>query len=181
MQQVKDDITTEWVSCGRLGRAIGLKGECTVFWNSDECPYEIGSVLFISSDDGTQHEQYKIAALRAQGRFDVLRFEGISDRSQAAAFTGRELVRPASSLPKLPKDQYYCYQILGLKVKAENGHDLGTIVRIFTAGENDVYEVLPEGAAKGEEILFPAIKDVVISVNLDAGHMVVRPMEGMFD
>jgi ribosomal 30S subunit maturation factor RimM len=52
-------------------------------------------------------------------------------------------------------------------------------VRIFTAGENDVYEVLPEGARKGEEILLPAIKDVIISVDLIAGQMMVRLMEGM--
>ncbi len=181
MQQRKDDSITEWVSCGRIGRAVGLKGECAVFWNGQDRPVEVGASLFIPSEDGSSQTRYKVAALRTQGRFDVLRFEGIDDRQQARHLTGKELVRPAAHLPKLPDDQYYCYQILGLDVITEKGQNLGNIVRIFTAGENDVYEVLPKGARKGEEILLPAIKDVIISVNLDAGHMVVRPMEGMLD
>lgn len=179
MQQRKDDCITEWVSCGRIGRAVGLKGECAVLWNSEECPVDVGASLFISSDDGSSHTPYKVAALRTQGRFHVLRFEGIDDRQQARLLTGKELVRPSSHLPELPNDQYYCYQILGLEVITERGQSLGRVVRIFTAGENDVYEVLPEGARKGEEILLPAIKDVVISVDLEVGQMVVRLMEGM--
>ena len=167
MQQKKDDSITEWVSCGRIGRAVGLKGECAVFWNSQECPVIVGASVYMPSDDGSSHKRYKVAALRTQGRFHVLRFEGIDDRQQARLLTGKELVRPSSHLPKLPNDQYYCYQILGLEVITEQGQNLGRVVRIFTAGENDVYEVLPEGARKGEEILLPAIKDVIVSIDLN--------------
>jgi 16S rRNA processing protein RimM len=181
VQHKKDLSITEWVSCGRIGRALGLKGECVVFWNSDECPVDVGTPLFIQSEDGSSHTQYKVAALRIQGRLNVLRLEGIDDRTQARLLTGKEIVRPADHLPKLPEDQYYCYQILGLEVFTEDGKDLGRIVRIFTAGENDVYEVLPDGAKRGDEILLPAIKDVIVSVDIDAGRMVVRLMEGMLD
>ena len=55
------------------------------------------------------------------------------------------------------------------------------MVRIFSAGENDVYEVLPEGGKRGEEILIPATSEVILSVDLKAGRMVIRPLEGMLD
>jgi 16S rRNA processing protein RimM len=68
-----------------------------------------------------------------------------------------------------------------MEVETEDGGKLGRVVRIFTAGENDVYEVLPDGAKKGDEILIPAIGDVIISVDVEAKRMVIRPLEGMLD
>ena len=175
------DRLTEWVSCGRIGRAIGLKGECAVFWNDVQCPVDVGEELFVGVKDGKEYRSYKIAALRKQGRFDVVRLEGVDDRAAAQELANSELVRPAESLPKLPEGQHYCYQILGMDVWTEDGRKLGTIDRIFTAGENDVYEVLPDGGKRGDEILIPAIKDVVLSVDIEAKKMVIRPMKGMLE
>ena len=66
-------------------------------------------------------------------------------------------------------------------VETEDGRELGRVVRIFTAGERDVYEVIPENGSRGDEILIPANDDVVIGVDVEGGRMTVRPMEGMLD
>ncbi len=181
VRQKKDGSDRQWVVSGRIGRAVGLKGECAVYWSDDECPAEVGAELFIDADDGEGLRSYKMAALRKQGRFYVLRFEGVDDRSAARRLAGREMLKPADSLPKLPEGQYYCYQILGMEVETEGGEKLGRVVRIFTAGGNDVYEVLPHGGRKGSEILVPAIADVIMSIDVEAKRMVIRPLEGMLD
>ncbi|MFA4874511.1 MAG: ribosome maturation factor RimM [bacterium] len=173
--------STEFVSCGRVGRAVGLKGENAVFWNSGQSPVELGGELFIPDKKTQDHKSYRIAALRTQGRFDVVRFDGISDRTGAESLRGSEIYLPEDRLPRLPAGEYYCYQILGLRVATEDGRELGKIVRIFTAGENDVYEVLPEDAARGQEVLIPAIADIVLSIDIEKGRVIVRPMEGMIE
>ncbi len=178
---VSEKGSSEWVSCGRIGRAIGLRGECVVFWNDDECPLDVGAEIFVDFGDGAELREYRIAALRKQGRFDVVRLDGIDDRESAEVLVNAQLVRPADSLPQLPEGEYYCYQILGMEVVTERGDNLGRVVRIFTAGENDVYEILPHGARRGAEILVPAIADVIISVDVAAKRMVIRPLEGMLD
>lgn len=180
-QRKKGSSSGEWVVCGRIGRAIGLRGECAVFWNDVECPLDVGAEIFVDLGDGKEYGEYTIAALRKQGRFDVVRLDGVEDRAAAQALVNAQLVRPAESLPSLPEGQYYCYQILGMEVETEGGERLGRVVRIFTAGENDVYEVLPEGAKRGGEILVPAIGDVIVSVDVKAKRMVIRPLEGMLD
>ena len=181
MQLKKDGSKTEWVLCGRIGRAVGLKGECVVFWNDEESPVDVGGEIFVDAGDDKGHKLYKVAALRKQGRFHVLRLEGVESREEARRLAKAEIVLPAENLPKLPPGQYYCYQILGMEVATEDGEELGRVVRIFTAGENDVYEVRPHGKGEGEEILVPAIGDVIISVDVDANKMVIRPLEGMLD
>jgi len=181
VQRKKDGGDRQWVVSGRIGRAVGLKGECAVYWSDDECPAEVGAELFIDAGDGEGPRPYRMAALRKQGRFYVLRLEGIDDRSAAQRLVNREILIPAENLPGLPEGQYYCYQILGMEVETEGGERLGRVVRIFTAGGSDVYEVLPHGGKKGSEILVPAIEDVIVSVDVEANRMVIRPLEGMLD
>jgi 16S rRNA processing protein RimM len=170
----------EFVECGRLGRPMGIRGETAVFWNNGECPVPVGDELFVA-ESKEEYKTYRVAALREQGRSCVIRLEGIDSREAAADTTNLTLYVPATKLPPLSDGEYYSYQILGLDVVTEEGRSLGKVVKIFTAGENDIYEVLPDGAKKGSEILIPVIEDVVISIDPEAGRVIVRPMDGMLE
>lgn len=167
------------VECGRIGRPIGLKGDCLIRWNNGKSPVEVGGRLFVATKGNLKHITCQVAALRKQGRLSVVRFEGVDDRASAGKLRGATVYVPASGLNSLPDGEYYSYQILGLAVFTEDGNKLGKIVKIFTAGESDVYEVMPEGGRRGDEILIPAIEDVILSVDLSAGRMTVRLMDGM--
>ena len=173
---------TTWVECGRIGRAVGLRGEVAVFWNNGECPVAEGGELFLSTKANPEERgSMTVAALREQGRLSVARFEGSESREAAEKLRGGTLWIPAERLPRLPENEYYSYEILGLEVFLESGKLLGKVVRIFTAGENDVYEVSGEDTQKGKEILLPARADIILKIDLDAGRMTVRPMDGMLD
>lgn len=168
----------KWVECGRIGRAVGLRGEVVVRWNSGNSPIEIGGEIFITSqNDPENYRPAQISALRRQGRLSVARFEGIADRERAAALRGSILFIPENKLPPLPKGEYYSYQILGCEVVAECGDLLGIVVRIFTAGGSDVYEVKNQSMPGGKEILIPATSEVVLSVDVVAKKIVVRLLE----
>jgi 16S rRNA processing protein RimM len=101
------------------------------------------------------------------GRVPYIRLEGISDRDAAERLVGRYLEAPANPLPP---DTYYWHQLIGLTAVDEAGSELGQVVEVFRAGENEVYRI--EGA--GAELLIPALRDVVRSIDLAAGRMVVR-------
>jgi 16S rRNA processing protein RimM len=52
----------------------------------------------------------------------------------------------------------------------EAGAHLGHVVEIFRAGENEVYRIEgPDG-----ELLVPALRDVVRSIDLEAQQIVIR-------
>jgi 16S rRNA processing protein RimM len=101
------------------------------------------------------------------GRVPVLRLEGISDRAAAEQLAGRYLEAPASPLPP---DTYYWHQLIGLAAVDEAGTELGKVVEVFRAGEAEVYRI--EGPSG--ELLVPALRDVVRSIDLASGRMVVR-------
>jgi 16S rRNA processing protein RimM len=58
-----------------------------------------------------------------------------------------------------------------------DGEHLGQVTDIMATAGNDVYIV--EG--KRGEILIPAIEDVVKSIDLEKGEMVIEAIEGLLD
>lgn len=172
---------TKLILCGRIGRAVGLKGECAVHWISGESPVATGDEILIDDPESGSHKTYKVAALRRQGRSHFLRIEGVLDRTAGAILTNRDVFIDEGTLPELGRGEYYCHQIFGMEVVTEDGRKLGTVARIFTAGGNDVYEVLPDGAKRGSEILIPAIDSVVLKIDVESKKITVRPLKGMVE
>jgi ribosomal 30S subunit maturation factor RimM len=60
--------------------------------------------------------------------------------------------------------------LIGLSVADEAGIEVGHLVEVFRAGENEVYRI--EGP--GGELLIPALRNVVRSIDLEAQRMVVH-------
>jgi len=80
-----------------------------------------------------------------------------------------------SQLHALPKEQYYHFQLIGLEVWTTQGELVGKITEILTASSNDNYIV---SGIEGD-ILIPAIADVVKSIDLNEGRLVIDPIEGL--
>jgi 16S rRNA processing protein RimM len=66
--------------------------------------------------------------------------------------------------------------LIDLLVVEDSGNELGTLTDVFKTGANDVYVVTD---STGREILLPAIKDVVKSIDLKKHRMVVHLLPGL--
>ena len=77
----------------------------------------------------------------------------------------------------LEEDAYYIDDLIGLDV-FEDTVKLGVIKEVLQPGANDVYvlesDIYPE-------LCIPALKTVIISVDLDAGRMDVKLPKGLVD
>ena len=67
---------------------------------------------------------------------------------------------------------------MGLEVWTAAGEPLGKVVDILYTGANEVYVVQGPSPGRGE-VLIPAIEDVVLEVDLEAGRLVVELLEGL--
>jgi len=158
---------------GRIVRPHGIRGEVIVEPHSETIrSIEVESVVFIESPKSP----YKVLGIRSHQRRIILRIEGSADRDAAEEFRGKELLIPTPDAEPLPEGVYYRWQILGLKVKEQSGRDLGTVADILETGANDVYVVRDDDSP---ELLLPAIKDVIIEVDLDSGELLVNVPEGL--
>ena len=105
----------------------------------------------------------------------IIKLNTINSIEDAQRLRGQTIEIHHSQVYPLPEGQYYHFQLTGLEVWTTQGELLGTVTEILTADSNDNYVVR---GAKGE-ILIPAIEDVIKSIDLNKGCIVIEPIEGL--
>lgn len=157
---------------GRIAKAHGIRGEVAIDVWTDE-PSRFAPRARVKAGD----RALTVSASRPhQGRLLVL-FEEVPDRNAAEALKGAELTVPFEEARALEDDwSFYPHQLAGLKVTDESGHELGTMDRVEESPASDLWVV----RAEGREVLVPAVRDIVVRVDLDGGTIVLRPPEGLF-
>lgn len=164
------------IPVGRVVKPHGVRGAVKLFpYGETLGQLRPGDKLVSVAPDGAREREFTIAGLRGQKRGLIGEFDELADIDQARELAGKELFIPEDRLPDLPEGEYYHYQLIGLGVETGDGRDLGTIRAILETGSNDVYVVEKDK----KEILVPAIEDVVLAIDLEAGKMTVNLPEGL--
>ncbi len=107
----------------------------------------------------------------------IVKLNTIDSIEDAQRLQGQPIEIHHSQVYPLPEGQYYHFQLIRLEVWTTQGELLGTITEVLTADSNDNYVV----CKAREEILIPAIEDVIKSIDLDKGCLVIEPIEGLLD
>lgn len=160
------------VVVGKVTKAHGLRGEVVVLVFSDNPDrFEPGSSMFLENG-----REVRVRASRPNGGRMLVAFEGVDDRNAAEALRGLTLVVPRSFLPELPEGEYWPHQLEGCVVVTESGRKLGAISDVVANRANDLWVVVDEA---GAEIMVPAIREVIVDVDIEAGRVLVRDIPGL--
>src|SRR5690554_4604612 len=107
----------------------------------------------------------------------LVKLEGLDDRDSAQALRGALLQVARDAVHPLPPGEYYVFEIVGLAVYDETGRHLGVVADVLETRANDVY-VVDRADGQGE-LLLPAIRDVILRIDLEQGRMDVRLLPGL--
>ena len=144
----------ERVAVGRVGKSHGLDGSFVVEDASDAPErFTVGAELLVDGEPAKV-----VASKQARGR-PVIRLDRRVQRA-AVLEVPREALEPAA------EDEYYVFQLVGLRVEEEGGGTLGTVTDVAPGVANDVLE-LDTGLA------LPMVEDCVREVDLARGRIVV--------
>ncbi len=168
-------VKPKQVAVARLLKPHGVRGEIEAKSLTDFADRIVaGRRLAISPEAGGRRE-VTIESVRAKKGNLLLRLEGVDTPEAAADLRGAILTLPVDELPPLGPDEYYHYDLLGMRVATVDGRDLGLVEEILVTGANDVYVV----RGHGREVLIPAIHSVVKDVNVEKKAMIIEPMPGL--
>jgi 16S rRNA processing protein RimM len=142
------------VTVGRVGKSHGRDGSFVVE-NASEAPerFEVGAELLVAGEPARV-----VASKQARGR-PVIRLDRRVERG-AELQLSREALEPAG------EDEYYVFQLVGLRVEEEGGGSLGTVADVAPGVANDVLQ-LDSG------LLLPMVEECVREVDLQGGKIVV--------
>ena len=169
----------DWIPVGRVTKVHGLKGELKFrsLSESDTWITKNTRILLSCNDFSNSSEEYFIQSIRGKGTPLIIKFKKVDNLESAKELVGHTLHVLRSQFPDLPEGEYYWFQIEGLKVYDEDGTYYGNIMKIIQTGSNDVYVVHDEE----KELLLPMIDSVVKKIDLKAGKLIFRPVEGLLE
>jgi len=162
---------------GKVIRPHGLEGVMRVqsFAESHQS-FLRARTVFLRADKGEIHE-FKVISVRPHKRILLIQLKGLGSFEEAERFRGAEIFVKKDCLRNPDSNEYYWYEVVGLKVYMNSGRYIGTITEIISTGSHDIY-VCRDGES---EVLIPAIHDVVKEIDLEKKRMIISPMEGLLD
>jgi 16S rRNA processing protein RimM len=164
------------VCVGAIAGAFGVRGEVRL---KSFCalPEDIAAYGALSLEDGSRSFTVNLTA-PVKGGF-AARLDGIATKEAADALRGQRLYAPRDALPNLPDDEFYHADLIGLEACDTGGKPLGRISAVLNHGASDLLEVRAPG--QRTTTLVPFTAEIVPTVDLAAGRVVIDPPDGLFD
>jgi 16S rRNA processing protein RimM len=157
---------------GTLGGAFGVLGEVRL---KSFCadPAAISDYAPLTTVDATVFPQLVLTG-QVKGGFTA-RIVGIDSKEDADNLRNVSLYAERDMLPSLPDDEYYYTDLVGLTVIDTGNATLGTVKAVENHGAGEVLEIQVEG--QSETMLLPFTHEIVPTVDLAAGRIIVDPPE----
>lgn len=162
------------ITIGRLVNFHGVRGEVKVLSDSDftEERFKPGNKVTVGG------REFTIQNYRTHKNFHLLTFEGISNISEVEDLKDSDVLQDPESVELvLEEGEFHFSDIIGLTVFTDEGESLGKVTDIFQTGANDVW-VVGDGR---KEYMIPYIEDVVETVDLEEGKIIITPIEGLLE
>lgn len=169
-------MSEPWVVLGEIVKPHGLRGEVKVRSEIVDPDNFLLPGLCLRFADG-RLQAAPVAAWREQKKGYLLRFADFDRFDQVEKLAGCELVLRGDQLPAPAVDEFYHYQLLGLKVFDYRGRALGVLSEIIATAGHDVVEIRA-AEAQNPALLLPLVSAYVLAVDLKAGRVTVDPEGG---
>lgn len=163
---------------GRIGKPQGVRGEVTVEVRTDDpdTRFAPGSAL---RTDPPERGPLVVEAVRPRSGGVVVAFAGVRDREGAEALRNTVLLVDSAELPPIDDpEEWYDHQLVGLAAVDLAGAPLGTVTDVVHAPASDLLVLRDED---GKEHLVPFLRDMVPTVDVPGGRVVVDPPDGLLD
>ena len=160
---------------GIITQTHGIRGEVKVFPTTDDVG-RFKKLKQVIMDTGKERLNLEIEGVKFFKQYAIIKFKGYDSINDIEKYKSAKLYIKREQAVKLKKDEYFIADLIDMEVVTEEGEHFGRIKDVLVTGANDVYIVTRED---GTEVLLPAIKQCVKSVELEQGRITVHIMDGL--
>jgi 16S rRNA processing protein RimM len=165
-----------YLAVGSIVGVHGIRGEVKVLPLTDYPErFEPGRTVYVGVEPNLTSTEI-VSARPHQGMW-LVKLASTPDRNAAELLRDQYLMISEEDAMPLAEHENYVHDLLGIEVVAESGERLGTLKAVLFTAANDVYVIT---GLRGE-VLLPALRSVILEVNLGDRRMVVRVPEGLLD
>ena len=165
----------EYFEIGQIVNTFGIKGQVKVTPFTDDMErFEELKTIYVEKKK--QLQEFEIEQVKYQKNLVILKLKNIEDMNTAEKLKGCYIKIQRKDARKLPEGTYFIADIIGSQVITDDGKTLGKVEDIYNTGSSDIYVVKDE---LGKQILLPAIKEVILSVDVEKQNVKVHLLEGL--
>lgn len=165
----------DMLQVGVITQTHGVRGEVKVFPTTDDVN-RFKKLKQVILDTGKETMPLEIQSVKFFKQFVILKFKGIDNINDIEKYKRCSLYVTREHAVALEEDEYFIADMIGMEVCTEDGSIFGTLKDVIETGANDVYVI--ENAEHGE-VLVPAIKECIRSVDIEKGQMMIHLMDGL--
>lgn len=164
----------QYLEAGKIVATHGIRGEVRIEPWCDSADFIADLRRFYRADGSV----LEVESSRVHKSMLLAKFKGIDTVNQGDLLRGVVIYLNRDDV-RLPRGRYFVQDLLGARVEdADTGRVYGKIEEIFQTAANDVYRIRDD---VGKDYLFPAVDAMIVSTDLEAGCVRVRPIKGIFD
>ena len=159
-------MLSEYLMIGEITKPQGVRGEVKIRpCTCDPDRFDGLETVYVKRGEGFAPLNIRVNRLSGDAVFASV--EGVTDRDQAEKLRGTLIYIDRAHAVALDDDTTFLADLYGLRGLTDDGRDLGELTDVMQPGGNDVY------VFKGPlgEVLVPALKSVVLAVDLERGEM----------
>jgi 16S rRNA processing protein RimM len=173
LNRADDDL----LAVGRVEKAFGIRGEVIVSLMTDSPErFRVLKQVLVGRAPAGAHPMI-VEQVSVGPRGVRLKFAGTDSRDAAEALVGEFLFVDARHRVRPANGRHFVHELVGLSVVDEQGSPVGTVREVLKLPAHDVYVI----DRAGREVMIPAVKEFIRSIDRDARTMTVRLIEGMLD
>ncbi len=166
----------EYLEIGQIVNTQGLKGEVRIYPYTDDVK-RFDKLKKIYVEVNNEKIRLNIQNVRYYKNLVIAKFENFDTIEQVEHYKGKYIFIDEEDKLKLPKDTYYIADLLDCVVIDNNTkEELGKVVDVFSTKSNDVYVVK---LIQGNDICIPAIKDVILKIDISSKTIIINKIEGL--
>ena len=160
------------VRLGRVSGVFGVRGEMRLFLHNRESSLFVGEGFGVTlvSPEG-ERVAAKLRSRSGAGKRVLGRIDGVTTPDGARTYMDWEIVCPETALPEPGRDEYYHRDLIGMTVRDTAGAVVGRLTEVLVGDLIDCWQIQTDDG----ELIIPAVKDVVKSVDVADKVVVIQP------
>lgn len=162
---------------GVITQTHGIRGEVKVFPTTDDV-HRFQHLKETILDTGKEKMKLEIEGVKFFKQYAILKFKGYDSINDIERYKGKSLYVTRANAVKLHKDEYFIADLLDIEVYDEDNQLFGILKNVIETGANDVYDITMKD---GRSVLVPAIKECILSVDIENRKMVIHLLDGLLD
>ncbi len=162
---------------GIITTTHGVNGEVKVFPTTDD-PARFKKLKQVILDTGREKISLTVTQVRFFKNLVILKFKDHDNINDVEKWKSKGLYVTRENAVKCEEGEYFIADLVGMSVVSDEGEALGELSEVLSTGANDVYVVTKAGE---RDLLLPAIRECILSIDLDERVLKVHVMDGLRD